>query len=543
MEDTPRYSISPDIIAEVSVVFETTGGEILRIWDERQFTTSIKLDSAGSFTDSRDGNTYEYVTIGSQIWTSENMKFLPQVSRYSGYSFTDPSYYVYDFRGITVTRAKRTDNYDTSGVLYNWEAAKTACPEGWQLPFDEEWTVMSEFLGVDAGLKIKSTSGWKDNGNGNNSSGFNALPAGLINQYGSHFAYIEEDTYYWSASPDPDNSEYASFWFLSHWSDHFDQISHYRNAGYSVRCIKSSEDIPMIISTVGLEDISTNSAKVGNIKLNEGGAAVTNKGVCWNTTGNPTVSDSKTDEGEGMEEFSSILDGLREGTRYFIRAYATNLYGTGYGEQFSFKTLDGKIRDSRDGQEYEYIELGNQAWLARNMAWLPEVSSQDRDTLREPYFSVYGYDGINVTEAKESDNFKTCGVLYNWEAANIACPDGWHLPSDKEWKVLEKYLGMSDSQLDSETQRESGSIGRKIKSQQGWFNNGNGDNSTGFNALQAGYYMHLHGFNHLEGYSTFWTSTPSYWGGWQRGLNYYNDAISRSTTLSRMCISVRCVRD
>ena len=59
----------------------------------------------------------------------------------------------------------------------------------------------------------------------------------------------------------------------------------------------------------------------------------------------------------------------------------------------------------------------------------------------EPCYYVYGYEGTNVEEAKATKNYKTYGVLYNWNAAFYACPEGWHLPSDAEWAQLVDFIG------------------------------------------------------------------------------------------------------
>lgn len=94
----------------------------------------------GTFTDSRDGKVYNIVTIGKQFWMAENLAYLPSVVDPGTGSYTEPYYSVYGYNGTDVAAAKATENYQTYGVLYNWPAAMTACPEGWHLPSDAEWT-------------------------------------------------------------------------------------------------------------------------------------------------------------------------------------------------------------------------------------------------------------------------------------------------------------------------------------------------------------------------------------------------------------------
>ena len=78
---------------------------------------------SGTFTDTRDGNTYNWVKIGEQFWMAENLKYLPEMAEYSIDSLEKPYYFVYDYHGTDVTEAKATENYQTYGVLYNWYAA------------------------------------------------------------------------------------------------------------------------------------------------------------------------------------------------------------------------------------------------------------------------------------------------------------------------------------------------------------------------------------------------------------------------------------
>jgi hypothetical protein len=93
------------------------------------------------------------------------------------------------------------------------------------------------------------------------------------------------------------------------------------------------------VSTVEVTEITGNSANTGGNVTVGGGADVTAYGVVFGTQENPTVDDEKTEDGEGLGEFTSVLEELNGNTTYYVRAYATNSAGTGYGEQISFTTL------------------------------------------------------------------------------------------------------------------------------------------------------------------------------------------------------------
>jgi uncharacterized protein (TIGR02145 family) len=166
------------------------------------------------------------------------------------------------------------------------------------------------------------------------------------------------------------------------------------------------------------------------------------------------------------------------------------------------------------------------------------------------YF-VYDYYGDNIIDARTHGNFGNYGVLYSWAAARNACPEGWHLPSDNDWKELEKFLGMNETDLDVQgsNPRNSGDVGKKLKSSSGWTNEMNGDNSSKFNALPAG----ILGDGEFAGQgrrTVFWSSTytnlsnPGF-----RVLDMDYDGVGRrllteaDSLLYYIAVSTRCIKD
>lgn len=105
-------------------------------------------------------------------------------------------------------------------------------------------------------------------------------------------------------------------------------------------CLTSckKDPVPPVVTTSGVSAITQTTATSGGNVTGDGGAEVTARGVCWNTSENPTVSNSKTSDGAGIGTFNSSLTQLTPGTKYYVRAYATNEAGTGYGSQQSFNT-------------------------------------------------------------------------------------------------------------------------------------------------------------------------------------------------------------
>ncbi|MDD4033536.1 MAG: FISUMP domain-containing protein, partial [Bacteroidales bacterium] len=359
-----------------------------------------------TFTDSRDGKVYKLVTIGSQVWMAENLAYLPSVnyqtdgSENTGHE-TDPFYYVYGYDGTNVAAAKATDNYTTYGVLYNWKAAQAACPEGWHLPSDAEWTTLTDYLGEGdfSGCKMKEAgiTHWESNSGATNESGFTALPGGYRDEIGC--ALIGLVGSWWTSNIDYMWARGMISYLNIVQRDYQDKID-----GFSVRCVRNNNFLT--VTTEGVINITTISASCSGNVTSDGGSSVTARGVCWSTSENPTTSDSKTTNGTGLGAYTGNITGLSLSTTYYIRAYATNSQGTAYGVQRTFTTLPasdieyGSLTDSRDGNQYKTVTIGSQVWMAENLAYLPSVVGPETGSEEDPYYYVYGYDGTNVAAAK-----------------------------------------------------------------------------------------------------------------------------------------------
>ncbi|RKY62329.1 MAG: hypothetical protein DRP96_00575 [Candidatus Neomarinimicrobiota bacterium] len=177
----------------------------------------------------------------------------------------------------------------------------------------------------------------------------------------------------------------------------------------------------------------------------------------------------------------------------------------------------------------------------RNGDAIPNVTgNSDWSSLRTGAYCDYG---------NNPSNANTYGRLYNWYAVtdslNIA-PEGWHVPTDEEWKELEMYIGMTQEEADDIGYRGMDE-GSKLKSTSGWYNNGNGTDEYGFDALPGGYRGYYYGygkFGYQGYYAYFWSSTElngSY--AWGRALYYLYSELSRYNLNKRRGFSVRLVRD
>ena len=190
--------------------------------------------------------------------------------------------------------------------------------------------------------------------------------------------------------------------------------------------------------------------------------------------------------------------------------------------RFKIEATESFFIDPRDGQKYKTVKIGNQTWMAENLNYKTKNSW------------CYGNDPANC---------KVYGRLYTWDAALTACPPGWHLPTDDEWKTLEIDLGMNQSEADDWGRRGTDE-GKKMKSTSGWKKNGNGTNSSGFNALPGGYRTSNGLFSSLRRYSKWWLSNE-YSGAyaWRRGLYYDFDRVERGLNNETYGFSVRCLKN
>ena len=183
------------------------------------------------------------------------------------------------------------------------------------------------------------------------------------------------------------------------------------------------------------------------------------------------------------------------------------------------------ITDPRDGQTYQTITIDSLIWFAENLNYETPGSWQ-----------------VN----KKSSNGNTYGRLYTFVAAQTACPEGWHLTSYNNWKGLLMHLGMSSEQAGAEAGWQGTDEGKKLKSTSGWFNNGNGTDAIGFNALPAGAVSGDGVFQEQGIIANWWTSRLQFENTvyCRTLINGRDDVRSGPETFtSGSGRSVRCVRD
>lgn len=295
-----------------------------------------------------------------------------------------------------------------------------------------------------------------------------------------------------------------------------------------------------VVSTAAVTTVTLSTALSGGNVTQENGAVVTEKGVCWNTTGNPTIANSKTSDGTGTGTFTSDMTGLTTSTTYYLRAFATNSAGTAYGSQIKFSTSVADI----EGNIYKTVIIGNQLWMQSDLkttkftdnSQIPNVESAAGWMAATT--SAYCWYNNNPSE--------TFGVLYNWFTVETEklCPSGWHVPTDAEFKTLEVFLGMTQEQTDATLWRGSDQ-GTQLKSTSTW--DGNGTNTSGFSALGSGYRYGADGSFYNQGTVAYWWSSTLHWSDTTKALYRRLDGnqtgVYREGVIKAGGKNVRCLKN
>lgn len=223
----------------------------------------------------------------------------------------------------------------------------------------------------------------------------------------------------------------------------------------------------------------------------------------------------------------AVFSNLQENTSYsaYARYKATaTASASKTSEATAFKTATTNpcrsqrtITDQRNRKVYQVVEIGSQCWMAENLN--------------------YDIDGSWYYNNSKTNGDKH-GRLYTFEVAKTACPSGWRLPTDNDFKILESYLGMERLDLDK-TGWRADSVGSLLKSNKSW----DGNNEKDFNALPSGGREESGSFSGLEQGVSFWTSTESGNFVWIRNLFSNRSGINRILFPKENAVSIRCIRD
>ena len=183
------------------------------------------------------------------------------------------------------------------------------------------------------------------------------------------------------------------------------------------------------VTTAEVTSITIKTAMCGGNVTFDGWSEITARGVCWSTSPNPTINDSKTTDGSGIGSFTSNITGLADGTTYYVRAYATNSKGTAYGEEKSFTTLL-----SING--YDWVDLG----LPSGLKW---ATCNVGATTPEGYGNFYAWGETTTKTSYDQSNSVTYGQQISdfsgnatYDAARANWGSTWRMPTKAEAEEL-----------------------------------------------------------------------------------------------------------
>jgi uncharacterized protein (TIGR02145 family) len=293
------------------------------------------------------------------------------------------------------------------------------------------------------------------------------------------------------------------------------------------------------VTTAAVSSITQTTAACGGNVTSNGGSAVTARGVCWSTSSSPTTANDTTMNGTGTGAFTSSLTGLTSNTPYYVRAYATNSVGTGYGAAVQCTTAIsyGTVTDY-DGNVYQTVTIGTQEWMAENLRVRHYRNGEEIPHVGGNSAWTALLSGAWCSPQGDTLLAATYGRLYNWYAvADVRglAPAGWHVPSDAEWQTLMDFLGGESV------------AGGKLKETgiSHWMDPNNGaTNETGFSARGAGHRNWDGDYLYFHVSAWFWSSTQeSDPRAWYRTLYSYYTAAGRANYDKRDGFSIRCVKD
>jgi len=210
---------------------------------------------------------------------------------------------------------------------------------------------------------------------------------------------------------------------------------------------KKDDETPVNEPVLGKTEISIITTSFGNCEseiTSIGTSDITAKGFCWSTYPLPTLDDYTSTNISGDLDagfYSGVFNGFELNTTYYMRSWATNATGTGYGAQLEFRTPQNAIQDY-DGNAYSSMFVNTQEWLVQNLkvthfqegTEIPNVTDNSSwEALSSAAYCLYDNDAANKD---------TYGALYNWAAVNTGqlCPEGWHVPSESEWSALVEFF-------------------------------------------------------------------------------------------------------
>jgi len=311
-----------------------------------------------------------------------------------------------------------------------------------------------------------------------------------------------------------------------------------QGTAYGSQVSFTTNQLPVLatVTTANAINIASTGATLGGEVKTEGNVTISERGIVFSSSQNPTTANTRKVIGNGIGSFSSNITGLQSNTTYYVRAYAFTSLGIVYGMQISFSTLVPVTGTTSDveGNVYKTVTIDTQVWLAENLK-----TTKYNDGASIPIVTNDANWRVNTSGAycwynnNAPQNKNTYGALYNWYAVNTGklCPTGWHVPSKSEWTVLESFLNGYGGKL-----KEAGTAHWPAP-------NLDGTNATGFNALPGGSrydgsFIDMGNSGHWWSSSIYSTTQP-----WKLSLIPNCGVFGFGSTDRASGSSVRCIKD
>jgi len=244
---------------------------------------------------------------------------------------------------------------------------------------------------------------------------------------------------------------------------------------------------------------------------------------------------------EGLHLHNGSIDEICIYNRALTESEIDSLYHLGGWQLYE----TGTVNDI-DDNTYQTVKIGNQWWMAENLKVTHYRNGESIPNITDNTAWINLTSGAYCDYNNDVNKVVTYGRLYNWYSAtdsrNIA-PTGWHVPTDTEWKELEIFLGMSQSDADNMSWRGTDE-GNKLRSTSGWNSGCNGTNESGFSALPGGDRFNNGVYDDMGDSGCWWSATEgSSDNAWYRSVYYLYSTVDRYSYNKRYGFSVRCVKD
>lgn len=495
----------------------------------------------------RDGNGNEYATVrvGALCWTTYNMR---AISYADGTPIAKAMIYNSERYNDTVA------NLANFGRLYTWWSAvnvpegddtkpakdmagfvQGVCPEGWHIPTVAEMQNLRSVPEKD----LHSTDFWVLPNANTNSTGFSEVPGGKFSAELDRFEGLYTNSYMWI------DSATSSEWVVACNSRYFcgkaGEESVRKGDGLSVRCVLNYGPLPESCPVVTTDTAFVSSP--GNLRL-EGHVedllgTVESSGFIYGIR-KSSLTETVFNESGNHEFIEAEINSLYPCDSIFYVAFlkSSRCTETVYGDTLFIRVPSsisnfpncGVVYD-HEGNKYNTVLIGEQCWTRENMRCKTSPKGTPIPCGNSVYHNFNQPYYFNNTRSQIPDTLK--GLLYNWPAtldtsftavAHVSftnrrgiCPEGWHVPSDAEWTILENYLQSSDCYVCGENVN---AISKALSYNKYWNSNSNdctpgndlqSNNSSGFSAMPTGRWERFENnadvFNYINWGSWFWSST------------------------------------